>query len=383
MNMKYHFHRDTIMATIFFFVVLWALSATVQMSILEPGKIELPDFDHTDVIYSQSPPNPVRFDPKIVIVNVGTIDRAGIAAVIQATNAMQPAVIGVDLTFAGAKDPAQDSMLAASISGKTNIVMCTERGGHGKESDGYFAGYAMHKGYGNFYGEPANMVRYFRPFHEKDTSFTAAILNIADPGAFARLYKRNHHEQAINYTRRDTEYLVIDYRALLNGLVDEQAIKGKIVLVGLYDRNPYNIEDKHLTPMNHTFIGRTLPDMHGVMIHANILSMMLTDNYITQAAGWVSKLLGVLLAWVCMGILVRYIVNKHIWFHIIVKVWQSVAIFVLFALNVLLLKYGHIRLDVSLALAVLIFAPELLYLYEIFAMWLESRFNHKTIFKSH
>jgi len=380
--MKYHFHRDTIMATIFFFVVLWLLSATVQMSILEPGKIELPDFDHTDIVFSQLPPNPVHFDPKVVVVNVGTIDRAGIAAVIQATSNMQPAAMGVDLTFTGAKDPAQDSMLIAAIAGKPNIVMCSELAEHGNK-EGYFDRYAQHRGYGNFYGEAANMVRYFRPFHGHDTSLTAAVLNIANPQAFARLYKRDHDVQTINYTRRDSEYLVIDYRALLNGLVDEQAIKGKIVLVGVYDRNPNNIEDKHLTPMNHTFIGRTLPDMHGVMIHANILSMMLADNYISRAGGWISKLLGVLLCWICMGVLVKYIVNKHIWFHIIVKVWQSVAIFVLFALNILLFKYGHVKLDVTLALSVLIFAPELLYLYEIFAMWLESRFNHKTIFKSH
>ena len=381
--MKYHFHLDTLFATVFLFLILWLLSITIKTSILEPGKMEPYDFDYSDVIYSQAGPNKTRFDPNIVIVNAGDTSRAGIAAILQKVNAMHPAAIGMDLLFRTRKYPDEDSMLSATVSAIPNLVMCTDVRPGEEKIVGYFSPCSKHTGFANFYGEKGNVIRYCKPFYKGDSSFAAVILHIANPDAFKRLLGRDKDLLAINYTRHDTEYFVIDYRSLLNGNIDGNALKNKIVLIGFYSNNEYNIEDKHITPMNPVFIGRSLPDMHGVVIHANIISMMLNGNYIHLANNCINRLLAIILGWFCTGIFIKYLVNNHTWFHIIARIWQSVAIIVLVALNILLFKYCRIKIDLTLAIVVLVFSADLLYVYKILAVWLAYRFNYKTIFKQH
>ena len=59
-------------------------------------------------------------------------------------------------------------------------------------------------------------------------------------------------------------------------------VEGKIVLFGyLGDRlGAPQWEDKFFTPLNESIAGRANPDMYGPVIHANIASMVLNDDYI-------------------------------------------------------------------------------------------------------
>ena len=41
-----------------------------------------------------------------------------------------------------------------------------------------------------------------------------------------------------------------------------------------------NFEDKFFTPLNEVYVGRAFPDMYGGVIHANIVSMVLNEDYI-------------------------------------------------------------------------------------------------------
>ncbi len=380
--MKYHFHRDTILATVFILVVLWLLSVTIRTTILEPGNAELYDFDNTDVVYARSGPAATRFDSSIVIIDVGDTDRAGIAAVLEQVKKMSPAAIGIDLIFHGHRQG--DSQLASAIYGTPNLVMCTKKSMEGNlSSEDRFRDVTPHTAYANFYGEEGNVVRYCLPFRDNDTSFAASLLHIADKDAFQKLCGINREMQVINYSRRDTEYIVITYKQLLRGNVDENALKNKIVLIGVCGRNPYNIEDKMLTPKNSVFMGRSLPDMHGVAIHANIIDMMLARKYIYMLPGWLNTLLALLVGWLCTGIFVNYMINKHVWAHLLIKIWQLVVLFALLLSNVLLFRYCRIKTDLTLAIIVLIFSAEVLHLYQMLALWSAQKFNHKTIFKKH
>lgn len=384
--MKYHFHRDTILATIFLFVVLWLLSVTIHTGIMEPGKIEPHDFDYTDAVFALSGPNPSRFDSDIVIVNIGDTDRAGIAAIIQKTKSYHPKAIGVDVLFDNTEQHAGDSELAAVTSGVPNLVMAYFKHLEGEGAAGSIAG-AAHYGFANFPGDKGNVIRYCLPFYKEleknNSSFASEIVQLADPAAYKKLKEHGAEEQAINYSRRDSEYVIIEYGQLLHDMVDPNTLKNKIVLIGFYSYNPNNIEDKMLSPKNPVFLGRSLPDMHGVVIHANIISMMLTGSYIHTMPGWLNYAIAIIIAWICIGIIIKHIVNKHVWFHIIVKLWQAAILLLLIASNLLLFKYCHIKFDFTLAIFVLIFSAEIIYVYEMLALWLEKRFDHKTIFKHH
>ena len=58
------------------------------------------------------------------------------------------------------------------------------------------------------------------------------------------------------------------------------AIREKIVLVGIMGPNTKTLstEDVYFTPMNKKYIGRSNPDMYGVVVHANIISMVLDSR---------------------------------------------------------------------------------------------------------
>lgn len=70
----------------------------------------------------------------------------------------------------------------------------------------------------------------------------------------------------------------------LNEINDFEFLKNKIVLIGLYnlDKNnkPTYLEDIHFTPTNKKMIGKSLPDMYGVEIHANIIQSIIDENVV-------------------------------------------------------------------------------------------------------
>ncbi len=65
--------------------------------------------------------------------------------------------------------------------------------------------------------------------------------------------------------------------------VDSSALNGKIVLFAYATPfNPMDIEDKKFTPMNEKYAGKSIPDMNGIIVHANIISMVMEDNFIKK-----------------------------------------------------------------------------------------------------
>src|SRR5687767_6916752 len=79
---KYLYERDTIFATIWVFAFIFILAAVpINFYFLNPLKLALKDFDFNDVVYSKLKPKD-SLDRHTVVVNIGTLDREGIAMVI-------------------------------------------------------------------------------------------------------------------------------------------------------------------------------------------------------------------------------------------------------------------------------------------------------------
>jgi CHASE2 domain-containing sensor protein len=177
------------------------------------------------------------------------------------------------------------------------------------------------------------------------------------------------------------KYQLIQPEALLNDGVDDTAIRGKIVLFGFVADNPDDYEDKLFTPMNSSFAGKTMPDMNGIVVHANIISMVLDGKYIKKLPSWVNYVIAVLVGWLFMSYFVRYYLESHIWFHLVAKLVQ-LATAILFAyIGIFMYDRYRIKLDMKMTLIVILLSVDVIYFYEAWASWMHKKYGFKTIFQ--
>jgi len=390
--MKYLLKRDIILATVAVFLVMGLLTLIpLNLHVLDPLKMALTDISFNDLSFAtlKSHRNNAM-DEKIVIVNIGYADRTEIAAVINKINSAQPKAIGLDVLFLEPKEPAVDSLLALAIAQTPNIVLSNKLSFEKDSPDGrnYFTASSKYHGYVNFVGEQAGVIRYFSPFEKLNDSihysFAAAVVKAADEIKFKTLQKRSHNLELINYSRQADQYFTIDYIGLLAGKVNLTVLQNKIVLVGFTDSKPSNIEDKHFTPLNEKFVGKSIPDMNGVVIHANIISMILEQHYIKKSPAWLNWFLAVLIIWFFMGFVVNYYLNSHYWFHLVIKTIQLLVTVVFIYIGILFGKYLNSYISLSAALGGIILSVDVLYFYDGFASWANRKFGFKTLFdKTH
>jgi CHASE2 domain-containing sensor protein len=387
---KYLYERDTIFATAWVFIFIIVLgSLPINVSFLNPLKLGLKDFDFNDMAYSNLRKGKGESrDARIVIINIGQLDREGIAMLIEKTAAKHPKVIGLDVLFDGPGDPVQDSLLIQVFQKHRNLVAAQKLNfSHGALthiSGNYFKDHAASYGYVNFIGDDPGTIRYFSPFETekgiKYPFFATALVKAFDSSAYNKLAKRHKGQEIINYTRRTNKYLVIEPETLLMDLVVDSVINGKIALLGLVDTSSSNIEDKKFTPMNPKFAGKSYPDMNGTVVHANIISMILDRNYIKKLPSWVNWLVAILICWLHMSFFIRYYLESHIWFHLIAKIAQILSAIFFVYLGVLLFDWYRIKLDMKLSLIVIIMAVDVIYFYEAFAAWMHKKFHYDTVF---
>lgn len=391
--MKYYiFKRDSWLATLSVFLVIGiVLIIPLNLHFLDPIKLALTDIDFNDLSYaslkshrSNSP------DKKIVIVNIGNASRTEIATILQKVNAGGASTIGLDVFFESPKDHVADSALAATITHLPKVVLCNNID---FEVDppllhpNYFTAPASITGFDNLPGEKPGVIRYFLPFAGvKDSvvnSFAAAVVQTADAEKFNKLKNRSNTLEFINYRREADQYLLINYTDLLNNKVSlADAFNNKIVLIGLVDSNMNNIEDKYFTPLNEKFVGKSIPDMNGVVIHANIISMILEGDYVKRSPGWLNLFLAIFFTWIFMGYFIKNYIAHSNWFHLKLKIIQLLLSAVFIYMGILARRV-NIEIDFSITLLGILLSVDVLYFYEAFVIWANKKFGFSHIFIKH
>jgi len=352
--------------------------------ILDPIKLALKDFDYNDLAYSRMGKNEkASMDTNIVIVDIGSGQRKEIAALLDSIYQSSPRVVGVDITFNERREPATDSALHNLISNKPNLVLAYHFTGESvKAPVGVFYSTAREKGFTNFVGEEGGIIRYFAPRLAQGSqnyeAFATSIVKLANPEQYQSLVERDNQTEMISYVPRES-FLVIDGMGLLRQEVSF-SFKDKIVLLGLAQESTTNVEDKHFTPMNKKTFGKSLPDLEGVFIHANIVKMINDGSYIVKMPRWLTWLVAVILCWMHMGFFLSYFIERHRWFHLASKIAQLLS-FILFVYLGLLLFYNFdFKVNLTPALLAIILAVDVLYFYEAIAKWLHLRWGFKTVF---
>jgi CHASE2 domain-containing sensor protein len=151
-------------------------------------------------------------------------------------------------------------------------------------------------------------------------------------------------------------------------------------LLGYVSFNPNDIEDKHFTPMNAKYTGRTLPDMNGIFIHANIINMIQADDYIGYIPGWLMAIVAFLLCWLHMALFIKDYLDNHIWFHLLAKIAQIISAVFFVYLGLLCFHQFDLKVNMTVTLVAIVLSVDILYFYEAFATWLHKKYHFKTIF---
>jgi len=392
---KYLYERDTIFATIWVFIFIVVLGAIpLNLGVINPIKLSLKDFDSNDLSYSKlHKGEDTPLDNRIVIVNIGLADREGLSMMIDKVGSMKPKVMALDVTFDGERDPYKDSLLTETFARNKNLIAATRLELSGKDGDtikmgGNYISTASNYAYVNFFNDNLSTIRNYDPFLEdykkkKFKSFSSAIVEAYNPKAYKKLEKKGAHKAIINYTRTVKKYLVVENEAILAGDVDDSTFIDKIVLFGYINNNTNDIDDKKFTPMNERYYGKSIPDMNGIVVHANIISMVLDNNYIKKVPLWVNLLIAVVVCWLHMSFFVRYYLESHIWFHLVAKIAQVASAIFFVWLGIYLFDKYRLKVDLKMSLIVIVLAVDVIYFYEAWAVWMHKKFNYKTVFKPH
>ncbi|MCU0356795.1 MAG: CHASE2 domain-containing protein [Cyclobacteriaceae bacterium] len=341
------FFIDTILTTIFIFAILWTLNGISQLNIfdaLDPISQALEDTELTDYAFSSLRVEDPPIDTNIIIVNTGALSREMIGRQIEIMNSLEPKVIAVDIIFScdgglrdsvncpQAYDTLGNRVLGDAVRNAKNIVMAhklwqTRLIRETEDTDVYDSlehtdehlRINAYEGFVNLitgadHQEDLKICREFNPAKyvtgEKHYAFSVQTAMLYDSFTTQNFLDRENEIEIVNYRGNIVDwhgastyagrYIVLDWdQALDTSTFATGMIKDKIVLMGYLgdDLRDTSWDDKFFTPLNKKFGGRARPDMYGVVVHANIISMILNKDYVEQLADWQKYLFAVIICY--------------------------------------------------------------------------------------
>lgn len=404
------FWLNCVYVTAFVFFMLWAVSKLTDFklfSAFDPISQALSDFELTDYAFSNLREDPLP-EQRIVLVNIGHLTRREIAAQINIIRQFKPRVIGIDGFFnceGGLRDSINcpelldtlgNLLLTDAIREAGNVVMVTkllQKTTTAKDPDkiDFYDSTEVsdqapfvHNAFANFptnadYQEDIKQCRSFIPRLEVngkyENSFAVELARQFDSTKTQKLFDRGNDEEILNYRgniemlnvklknlrNKDIEttnfhlmFYAIDIESVLNGDFDESLFKDKIVILG-YLGNYFGDpawEDKYFTPLNKKVAGRANPDMFGVVVHANIVSQILNEDYVGELSGWQQVVIAILLGVFTVALFMVIDEKLPAWFDAMSVLIQVFQILIISGLVVYCFVTFTFKLDLGLALGV-------------------------------
>lgn len=403
------FWINNLIITTFVFLFMWGTSALFSLklfSAFDPIGQALSDFEMTDYAFSNLRPDP-KVDDRIVLVNIGSLSRIEVAQQLSIISKYKPRVIGIDSFFncegslydtincPQLLDTLSNRFLSHAIQDAGNVVMVTKllqtdslvKTGDVdlydsiEYSDPMFSIYSTNA-YASLptdakYQEDVKLCRTFFPkinVNGRDQyAFSVAMAMKYDPTKTKKLFERNRHEEIVNFrgnfeiqenrvgnmNKADIEssgftgmFPALDVDQVMNEEFDSTLIKDKIVIMGYlgdYFGDP-SWDDKFFTPLNKKVAGRANPDMFGPVVHANIVAMILNEDYI----GEIPETAQYAIAFIsCLLIVALFVIIDEkfpTWFDALSVMIQVFLILLTSGLVVYAFAYWGIKLDLSITL---------------------------------
>ncbi len=386
--MRKIFNRFNIGGTVFIFLVIWLLQQiAVSLDFLNVFEEVLNDYSVTDLAFSDLR-NPPEADTTIVVVNIGNLSREGIAEELSIINRYQPRVVGIDVEFTKAKEEPVDSLLEAVFAQTKNLVLWSKVEGGRRQEDGTvvwdtlrkvlprFARHA-HTGYTNALTEGDSQFESWRETTAAEKiadgtteySFATQIAMLYDSAKAQKFINRRNEYEIINYRGNvPDKFHALDVSDVFEENFTPDLLKDKIVIMcymgGEYINTTWDI-DKYYTPLNSKQIGRSPPDMYGGVAHANIVSMILHENYIDEAPEWLAYVLAVALC--LLNVAAFAAINKHslwgLWYDIVSKLIQLLEVVLLVYILLLMFINYSLKLDFTATIAVVLLSGDIFEIY--------------------
>ncbi len=372
----------SLIVSVFIILVIWGLnSIRLNLHYIDPFNNGIKEYEITDIVYSYLSQDTSPQEDRLVIVNSGRPDRMKIARVVERLIAADTKVIGLDFYFDSVTGTAEDTLLQQILKEHQNIVLACaleDKNTTDDELEGitavdtFFSNYAT-LGYGNFPSNETKTIRVFSPREmikgDYVQAFTTAILGKYDPALQEQFLQRNKDLEPIYFTGHKADFIAQNLDWVLDSLTDAEVravFEDKIALIGYAPddvwANP--LLDRHYSPINKSYDTKTIPDMFGIVIHANVLSMILNGTFIRQFPEWLALLISILLCYFNV-VIIRWIYKYfHEAFHGITRALQLVEFILLFFLIAVLFYYYRMKIDLGVGILAVVLAYDFIMIYE-------------------
>jgi CHASE2 domain len=381
--------KNTILCTIMVYVVMglfYLIPANIE--IFNPIGDALADFEITDMIFSKFQDPTLPADTNIVLVNIGDAPPAVIGAELEVIFAQKPKVVGVDVRFNNpVRDNFQDSMLIVALKKKTcPVIFAAKLEGFNDSTNTWdslwkplpkFQPYVI-PAYANLITEDNSVegaenfltCRNMPPKAKvgKDTllAFSVEVAKVAYPENAAKFENRTNEAEIINFRRNRSLYYSLDIEDVLSGETGIN-LKDKIVLMGFmgpsFDQENQAVIDKFYTPMNEKYAGKSVKDMFGVIIHANVISMIKDEKYLEVFPKVYDIIIGIVLVLVNVGFFLYINEEKENFYDLISKSTQFVQIILFTFCELLIFHELGYKVDITLAIAAIALSGDVVEIY--------------------
>jgi CHASE2 domain-containing sensor protein len=304
-----------------------------RVNFLERFSLAASDIDFTDVYYNFRPALPR--DTKIVLVNIGHLNRSELADMFSIIHECQPKVLGIDIFFDEHVDSSQaegTAKLASVFQAIDRDVLAFAYVGKDDEDNDII----MRQSPSirtevtesivnlNIATDDPEMgtVRSFNPLTdvngEKVIFFGHQIASYFNPDIALPETESDSYIRWYGYARRSEVadslaiFHAIDGSDILARTFNPADLKNKIVLAGYTGEtlsSEYRPADQFFSPLNHKMVGRSLPDIYGVEVHANIVKMIIDDDGIFHSR--VIDFLVNLLSLSIFAVFLKWLYNRY------------------------------------------------------------------------
>lgn len=366
------------------FVIANAVTAiSSRINFLERFSIAVTDIDFTDLYYQYKPA--AKPDSNIVIVNIGYANRSELANALKIISESKPKVIGVDIFFdqlADSLNPEGTQQLVSAFKEIKNAVLASSYYGKDENGNDLVAGQSpLIKKHVieslvnlNVSADDPEMgtVRSYNPITNINGVPEIFFgLKLASFGDDQLLLKPNETENFIRWygyaNRRSAPdslkiFKAIEWDSILTRSFSREEIQNKIILFGFLGKtinDSYSADEKLYSPLNGKMVGRSLPDIYGVEVHANIVKMILDNDYIYHS--WfmdfiinlfVILIMTVILFWIQKKFERQYSILSKIALIVFVDLLLAIALELFFQTD------GSFKIVIGNGLFIMLFLPD-------------------------
>ncbi|RJE75443.1 hypothetical protein BGP76_16360 [Reichenbachiella sp. MSK19-1] len=349
------------------------------------------DMESTDIVFSQLREDPLA-EEDLILVNIGNLNRQGIADLVNIINAAEPRVIGMDMFFPELKpDTLGDLALSYAFSQVENLVLVSklEQPNDNNTFDSLALSHEIFSQYGesafaNFITGAADQddIKVCRTFAPKEYAndelqyaLSVKLSYYMDSVKTMNFLERNKEVEVINYrgnifdygaTEAPITYFALDWYQVYDGQFAPELIKDKCVLFcflgsELGDRKA--LEDKYFTPLNANYAGKGHADMFGGVVHANAMSMILSEDYVDQLGDNITYIIAIILLYINVVLFVFIYKVMPKWYDGLTKLIQLIEASTLFTLGLILFNSYSFKVDTTWMILGVLIAGDALEVY--------------------